>query len=77
MATSEMNMEAAKDLCKIFGLEPDNVKSFSLRMDNDELILVNFEIYVEDKQLKETVRVFQRYELVERGTGIAKGESST
>lgn len=74
MAESDINIEVAKELCKIFGLEPENVKSFSLRMDSDSLILVNFELYVPETQLKDTVRVFQRYELVERGTGIAKGE---
>ena len=72
--TTDENKEAIIALCKVFGVEPDALKSFTFRMANDEIMMAHFEIYVSAASLKETVNVLQYYDLVPLGAGLHNEE---
>ena len=51
------------ELCKVLGIPYENVKSFILTVEANDVVTVDTRIYVDEKELGKIKRIIGRYEM--------------
>lgn len=67
MKLADGHTKALIELLELFGLQHKSVTSLTLNATAHELLVLNAEFYVYEKELEDLVEILRKYELVERG----------
>lgn len=66
MTIATRGSNAVEELAKVLGLDTSKTHRFSLSMSADDVVTMHAEVYPDEDQLTEFVKIIKKYELVEK-----------
>jgi len=58
--------ETAQEICRIIGLEPNDVGRIMIMISPNDIVHAHVTVHLEDEQTKEIAKVFKRFDWVDQ-----------